>query len=103
MSGTPSIALGVRRPWKWMAVDSGSSFLMTILTLSPTSALSVGPGTAPLYVHALTNLPGSSSQPRSEEHTSELQSPCNLVCRLLLDKKKPQSLRSHAISTDTPY
>src|SRR5256885_15855415 len=25
--------------------------------------------------------------PRSEEHTSELQSPCNLVCRLLLEKK----------------
>src|SRR5256885_3631829 len=30
-----------------------------------------------------------SPQPtRSEEHTSELQSPCNLVCRLLLEKKK---------------
>src|SRR5256885_8072224 len=28
---------------------------------------------------------------RSEEHTSELQSPCNLVCRLLLEKKKPPS------------
>src|SRR5256885_4313829 len=29
---------------------------------------------------------------RSEEHTSELQSPCNLVCRLLLEKKKkPQN------------
>src|SRR2546426_9302528 len=28
------------------------------------------------------------SNPRSEEHTSELQSPCNLVCRLLLEKKK---------------
>src|SRR5256885_13122970 len=27
-------------------------------------------------------------QNRSEEHTSELQSPCNLVCRLLLEKKK---------------
>src|SRR5256885_9830835 len=27
-------------------------------------------------------------QDRSEEHTSELQSPCNLVCRLLLEKKK---------------
>src|SRR5688500_19578556 len=27
-------------------------------------------------------------QARSEEHTSELQSPCNLVCRLLLEKKK---------------
>src|SRR2546426_8787576 len=26
---------------------------------------------------------------RSEEHTSELQSPCNIVCRLLLEKKKP--------------
>src|SRR2546426_3911410 len=33
---------------------------------------------------------------RSEEHTSELQSPCNLVCRLLLEKKKiksPSSLK----------
>src|SRR5256885_10043286 len=29
-----------------------------------------------------------SRRPRSEEHTSELQSPCNLVCRLLLEKKK---------------
>src|SRR5256885_7099751 len=27
------------------------------------------------------------TDPRSEEHTSELQSPCNLVCRLLLEKK----------------
>src|SRR2546426_6928871 len=32
---------------------------------------------------------------RSEEHTSELQSPCNLVCRLLLEKKKLAEL-SHA-------
>src|SRR2546426_6708392 len=31
---------------------------------------------------------------RSEEHTSELQSPCNLVCRLLLEKKKKSKLRS---------
>src|SRR2546426_4142697 len=28
---------------------------------------------------------------RSEEHTSELQSPCNLVCRLLLEKKKTRN------------
>src|SRR5256885_2429989 len=33
----------------------------------------------------LKSFPG---QGRSEEHTSELQSPCNLVCRLLLEKKK---------------
>src|SRR3989454_6224640 len=31
------------------------------------------------------------SRVRSEEHTSELQSPCNLVCRLLLEKKKGRS------------
>src|SRR5256885_7286420 len=31
---------------------------------------------------------------RSEEHTSELQSPCNLVCRLLLEKKKNDKLTS---------
>src|SRR2546426_8170184 len=32
-----------------------------------------------------------SASGRSEEHTSELQSPCNLVCRLLLEKKKKKS------------
>src|SRR5256885_13235373 len=37
---------------------------------------------------------------RSEEHTSELQSPCNLVCRLLLEKKKrsTQSKRLNCLS-----
>src|ERR1022692_3809527 len=33
---------------------------------------------------------------RSEEHTSELQSPCNLVCRLLLDKKKKKNHSFHS-------
>src|SRR2546426_8330186 len=35
---------------------------------------------------------------RSEEHTSELQSPCNLVCRLLLEKKKKHNhpTKSHS-------
>src|SRR2546426_2967751 len=33
------------------------------------------------------------SRARSEEHTSELQSPCNLVCRLLLEKKKNNTHR----------
>src|SRR2546426_6331323 len=33
------------------------------------------------------SIPGPLAR-RSEEHTSELQSPCNLVCRLLLEKKK---------------
>src|SRR5256885_9842326 len=37
-----------------------------------------------IVVHTLKCVLGN----RSEEHTSELQSPCNLVCRLLLEKKK---------------
>src|SRR2546430_3754874 len=39
---------------------------------------------------------------RSEEHTSELQSQSNLVCRLLLEKKKKRSLRSHSLVTSEP-
>src|SRR5256885_1154462 len=42
-----------------------------------------------LFLPSFTNgQPGQKCQARSEEHTSELQSPCNLVCRLLLEKKK---------------
>src|SRR5256885_9074215 len=48
----------------------------------------------PTMPNIVGNCPGSSGRPqpvlwspRSEEHTSELQSPCNLVCRLLLEKK----------------
>src|SRR2546426_2548484 len=37
---------------------------------------------------------------RSEEHTSELQSPCNLVCRLLLEKKKKGSQWDLELFTD---
>src|SRR2546426_2294105 len=38
---------------------------------------------------------------RSEEHTSELQSPCNLVCRLLLEKKKKKARRPQQRATGT--
>src|SRR2546426_5881660 len=38
---------------------------------------------------------------RSEEHTSELQSPCNLVCRLLLEKKKKKTPQYTISSTNT--
>src|SRR5256885_10128942 len=37
-------------------------------------------------------------QQRSEEHTSELQSPCNLVCRLLLEKKKKTKCKTRVAS-----
>src|SRR5256885_11570290 len=62
---------------------------------------SLGPqsGGFPLWAHfvesvaAIVRIKGVAVL-RSEEHTSELQSPCNLVCRLLLEKKKNKLSRS---------
>src|SRR2546426_6515410 len=51
--------------------------------------------------HDATNACFRSKSERSEEHTSELQSPCNLVCRLLLEKKKKQPA-SHPAPHDAP-
>src|SRR2546426_3748268 len=46
-------------------------------------------GQVPVLSRSKARHPGQRRYPdRSEEHTSELQSPCNLVCRLLLEKKK---------------
>src|SRR5256885_6770220 len=42
---------------------------------------------------------GAALTARSEEHTSELQSPCNLVCRLLLEKKKKHKIQHSAPTT----
>src|SRR5256885_6976816 len=48
-----------------------------------------GQGQAPVRASCSPHISDSGTvRPRSEEHTSELQSPCNLVCRLLLEKKK---------------
>src|SRR5256885_3732543 len=59
---------------------------------------------APILRGALFNGSGNLVT-RSEEHTSELQSPCNLVCRLLLEKKKKynkiQIDHNHYASPDT--
>src|SRR3989454_6012888 len=44
--------------------------------------------TASVSVPSVMRLTLNSATTRSEEHTSELQSPCNIVCRLLLEKKK---------------
>src|SRR5256885_13077216 len=41
-----------------------------------------------LYIERTSRRDARRMVQRSEEHTSELQSPCNLVCRLLLEKKK---------------
>src|SRR2546430_9005777 len=47
-----------------------------------------------LFVHALFRETGRELK-RSEEHTSELQSQSNLVCRLLLEKKKKREITRH--------
>src|SRR3989454_4836473 len=58
------------------------AYAIAVLVLLLTLAVGTGGGTAASSKSWIT-LGG-----RSEEHTSELQSPCNLVCRLLLEKKK---------------
>src|SRR5258708_19373531 len=52
--------------------------------------------------HDLAGEPTAQVRWRSEEHTSELQSPDHLVCRLLLEKKKQQCAPPHVPSHDTP-
>src|SRR5258708_16116965 len=47
--------------------------------------------------------PPRASRPRSEEHTSELQSPDHLVCRLLLEKKKKSPKLVLHTTTPLPY
>src|SRR6266850_8176001 len=58
-----------------------------IYTLSLHDALPIS-GDALLEQRRVPPEPIHDDPQRSEEHTSELQSPCNLVCRLLLEKKK---------------
>src|SRR5256885_3418124 len=56
--------------------------------LGATGAAAAKKGTSLSLVAYSTPTVAFSKLIRSEEHTSELQSPCNLVCRLLLEKKK---------------
>src|SRR5256885_2695253 len=63
--------------------------LVLVTAISPTPA-GEGKTTTTVGLGDALNLLGK----RSEEHTSELQSPCNLVCRLLLEKKKTVVLSS---------
>src|SRR5258708_27324607 len=61
------------------------------MSVEPRRAGSIGPRT-------VCALPVSSD--RSEEHTSELQSPDHLVCRLLLEKKKPNAYMTRIQATN---
>src|SRR5256885_8901797 len=52
------------------------------------AVVGVGAHGGPPSGRRIPSAPAPCCKRRSEEHTSELQSPCNLVCRLLLEKKK---------------
>src|SRR5256885_7230570 len=51
----------------------------------------------------ITAAPPSTATTRSEEHTSELQSPCNLVCRLLLEKKKKNEHTQRSLTHEVQF
>src|SRR5256885_12471817 len=88
----------IRRP------PRSTLFPYTTLFRSPSSPSSPSTGscrycptptvTSPPATRSRRRAGGSSPgcRKRSEEHTSELQSPCNLVCRLLLEKKNKEKL-----------
>src|SRR2546430_8682472 len=84
--------LMIRRP------PRSTLFPYTTLFRSLFLLLVFGLRVAPPFVRA-----GAPQQKRSEEHTSELQSQSNLVCRLLLEKKKKNPKLSFATRPLTPF
>src|SRR5688500_5880842 len=78
----------VRRPLVTLTGDSQSPLVSSPFMVWPGEiGVTEQSGPVPDCVIGILR-PAVSELPRSEEHTSELQSPCNLVCRPLLEKKK---------------
>src|SRR2546430_5786164 len=76
----------IRRP------PRSTLFPYTTLFRSVSAAAASSPGSVSVSASSCSS--GRSALTRSEEHTSELQSQSNLVCRLLLEKKKKKIVRS---------
>src|SRR2546426_11834609 len=110
-AGTPSPSSRPSRPWSSRASKSSSSMGAARHLIIPASLGAVAAGVTVALAALVLRRPLASVPEnalkfavgvllgsfgafwigeglRSEEHTSELQSPCNLVCRLLLEKKK---------------
>src|SRR2546427_6384307 len=82
-----------RPPYLWAGLVSLGALVLYVLTLAPTTQFwDTSEYIAAAYVLGIPHPPGNPLfvliAHRSEEHTSELQSQSNLVCRLLLEKKK---------------
>src|SRR6266566_5377093 len=87
--------LMIRRP------PRSTLFPYTTLFRSPARRPAAGRGRRSRHARPVRarSRPGSGRPRRSEEHTSELQSPCNLVCRLLLEKKKKKKKQKNMKKT----
>src|SRR5713101_5872452 len=90
----------------WIAQDS---IVRSPISAKPTNASSRAAGFSFRLSRRLRarwvaqNQASSSQRLRSEEHTSELQSHVNLVCRLLLEKKKKNNTITHTNPSTTPH
>src|SRR2546426_6935953 len=79
----------IRRPPRSTLFPYTTLFRSVVRTFAPNSRRRATTAAPIPWVPPVTSARRPfSSRSRSEEHTSELQSPCNLVCRLLLEKKK---------------
>src|SRR2546426_6954509 len=73
------------------------SLALAVKNLSSSSSREISGDASSRQVLGVRFYPASDAEHlRSEEHTSELQSPCNLVCRLLLEKKKNRYLADNS-------
>src|SRR5947208_15363125 len=97
--------------FSWLMLGPGVAFLLAFVAYPFFYGISLSlqdrPVTRPGVFVGLANFAALTHdavfwQVRSEEHTSELQSPDHLVCRLLLEKKKTNTLKKPHTSTPTP-
>src|SRR3989454_2699803 len=89
LTATPRDSQGNGLAGRVVAWSTSDASVATVSGSGLVTAVAVGGATI-----TATSEGKSAGAARSEEHTSELQSPCNLVCRLLLEKKKKNTQRS---------
>src|SRR5256885_5042426 len=70
-----------------MTTNRNSTMTAPTYTSTSTTARNSASSSSQMAAELMKHMTSASAEYRSEEHTSELQSPCNLVCRLLLEKK----------------
>src|SRR5258708_20010292 len=97
----------IRRPprstlFPYTTLFRSPGFVIGPLTAEPRLVEIIGPDSAVRRATEVVTEPVSvaGATTRSEEHTSELQSPDHLVCRLLLEKKKKQNTTQHTVKTN---